>query len=122
MSLSERTVVGALVLGAALVGLLGACGTGEADRTAGATSTVGERPTAVLDAAGLPVGLERYRRRSDRIGQGGEPHGEVAFRNLAALGYDTVVSVDGARPDVETAAKYGLRYVHGPLGYEGVPR
>ena len=29
--------------------------------------------------------------------------------------------MDGARPDVERAHKFGLRYVHLPIGYEGVP-
>src|SRR3712207_7739670 len=32
----------------------------------------------------------------------------------------TVISVDGARPDVELARKYGLRYVHLPIGYDDV--
>ncbi|MEZ6191327.1 MAG: cytochrome c [Phycisphaerales bacterium] len=34
----------------------------------------------------------------------------------------TIISVDGARPDVEGAAKYKLRYVHLPIGYDAVPR
>src|SRR5262245_19282512 len=34
----------------------------------------------------------------------------------------TVISVDGARPDVELARKHGLRYVHLPIGYDGVPQ
>jgi protein tyrosine phosphatase (PTP) superfamily phosphohydrolase (DUF442 family) len=52
---------------------------------------------------------------------GGQPDGEAAFRELAALGVKTIVSVDGARPDVAAAEKYGLRYVHLPHGYDGVP-
>ncbi|MHC4879940.1 MAG: cytochrome c [Planctomycetota bacterium] len=28
--------------------------------------------------------------------------------------------MDGARPDVETARRYGLRYVHIPIGYDGI--
>jgi hypothetical protein len=32
----------------------------------------------------------------------------------------TVVSVDGARPKVDLAKKHHLRYVHIPIGYEGV--
>jgi protein tyrosine phosphatase (PTP) superfamily phosphohydrolase (DUF442 family) len=38
------------------------------------------------------------------------------------MGIKTIISVDGARPDVERARKYGLRYVHLPIGYDGVPR
>jgi len=29
--------------------------------------------------------------------------------------------VDGGKPDVETARKHGLRYIHLPIGYDGVP-
>jgi hypothetical protein len=32
----------------------------------------------------------------------------------------TVISVDGARPDIEGARRHGLRYVHVPVGYAGV--
>jgi protein tyrosine phosphatase (PTP) superfamily phosphohydrolase (DUF442 family) len=52
---------------------------------------------------------------------GGLPEGDAAFKELADLGVKTVISVDGAKPDVATAKKYGLRYVHMPHGYDGVP-
>ena len=84
------------------------------------TPTAPAQPT--LDAAGHPAGLENFRKWSDKIAQGGQPAGEVAFRNLAAMGYMTIVSVDGAKPDVELAAKYGIHYVHVPFGYDGVPK
>jgi protein tyrosine phosphatase (PTP) superfamily phosphohydrolase (DUF442 family) len=58
---------------------------------------------------------------SDKIHSGGEPQNEQAFEELAKLGIKTVVSVDGARPDVDAAEKHGLRYVHIPIGYDGVP-
>ena len=69
-----------------------------------------------------PEGLHNYRRWDDRIGQGAQPQGDVAFKNLAALGYKTVLSVDGARPAIELAEKHGLGYVHVPIGYDGVTR
>ncbi len=56
-----------------------------------------------------------------RVISGGMPEGDAAFAELAALGVRTVISVDGAKPDVETARKHGLRYVHLPHGYDGVP-
>jgi protein tyrosine phosphatase (PTP) superfamily phosphohydrolase (DUF442 family) len=78
-------------------------------------------PVAVtLDSQGAPAGLHHHRRWSEKIGQGAQPEGEEAFRNLAALGYTTILSVDGSAPDVETAAKHGLTYVHVPIGYDGV--
>lgn len=50
------------------------------------------------------------------------PDGDAAFAELKALGVRTVISVDGATPDVETARRYGLRYVHLPHGYDGIPQ
>jgi len=73
-------------------------------------------------ADGEPEGLHRFKRWSDKLYQGAQPHGEIAFANLAALGVTTVLSVDGASTDVDTAHKYGLRYAHVPIGYDGVPR
>jgi protein tyrosine phosphatase (PTP) superfamily phosphohydrolase (DUF442 family) len=52
---------------------------------------------------------------------GGLPEGDVAFKELADLGIKTIISVDGAKPDVATARRHGLRYVHLPHGYDGVP-
>lgn len=57
---------------------------------------------------------------SPRMLSGGEPHSEEAFAELARRGVKTVVSVDGARPDVEAAQRHGLRYVHVPIGYDGL--
>lgn len=56
-----------------------------------------------------------------RVISGGQPEGEAGFAELKGLGIKTVISVDGARPDVELAKKYGLRYVHLPHGYDGIP-
>ena len=56
-----------------------------------------------------------------RVISGGEPEGEEAFARLKALGIKTIISVDGARPQLVLAQKYGLRYVHLPHGYDGVP-
>ena len=66
-------------------------------------------------------GLHRLIRVSDRIYSGAEPAGDAGFESLHKLGVRIIVSVDGARPDVETARKYGLRYVHIPIAYNGIP-
>lgn len=66
------------------------------------------------------AGLEHFRRWSERIAQGGQPEGQAAFEALAAEGVTTVLSVDGAIPDVEEAARAGLTYVHVPIGYDGI--
>lgn len=57
---------------------------------------------------------------SERIYSGGEPRQEADFEQLAKLGVKTVVSVDGIKPDVVAARRHGLRYVHIPIGYDGI--
>ncbi|MBA3315431.1 MAG: hypothetical protein M3552_00970 [Planctomycetota bacterium] len=52
---------------------------------------------------------------------GGLPEGEAGFAELKTLGVKTVISVDGMKPDVKGARKHGLRYVHLPHGYDGIP-
>ncbi|MDA1260841.1 MAG: hypothetical protein O3A20_09500, partial [Planctomycetota bacterium] len=55
-----------------------------------------------------------------RVLSGGAPEGEASFAALAELGVRTIVCVDGARPDVEAAARLGIRTVHVPIGYDGI--
>jgi protein tyrosine phosphatase (PTP) superfamily phosphohydrolase (DUF442 family) len=52
---------------------------------------------------------------------GSSPEGDAGFASLKTLGIKTIISVDGAKPEVETARRHGLRYVHLPIGYDGVP-
>src|SRR5215211_6825349 len=75
-------------------------------------------PTAIPD----PPGLHNVFRLTDRLYSGSGPDGEEGFRSLAVLGVKTVITVDGATPDVKTAERFGLRYVHLPVGYDGVSR
>ena len=65
--------------------------------------------------------LHNVFRLTPRVLSGSQPEGDTAFAWLAAQGIKTVVSVDGARPDVEAARRHGLGYVHLPMGYDGVP-
>jgi protein tyrosine phosphatase (PTP) superfamily phosphohydrolase (DUF442 family) len=67
-------------------------------------------------------GLHNVLRISDKIYSGSGPEGPKSFAALRRLGIKTVISVDGARPDVELARRHGLRYVHIPIGYNGVLR
>jgi len=55
-----------------------------------------------------------------RVISGGLPEGDAAFAELQSLGIQTIVSVDGAKPDVATARRFGFRYVHLPRGYDGI--
>lgn len=65
--------------------------------------------------------LQNTFRVTDRIFSGSQPDSDAAFAALARLGIRTVVSVDGSKPDLERAHKFGLKYVHLPIGYDGVP-
>lgn len=67
------------------------------------------------------TGVHNAFRVTDKIYSGSQPEGDAAFAALARLGVKTVVSVDGGKPDAETARKHGIRYVHLPIGYDGVP-
>jgi protein tyrosine phosphatase (PTP) superfamily phosphohydrolase (DUF442 family) len=55
-----------------------------------------------------------------KVISGGLPDGELAFKELKQLGVKTIISVDGAQPDLVLAKQYGLRYVHLPHGYDGI--
>lgn len=68
-----------------------------------------------------PATVHNMFRLTSRVFSGSQPDGDAAFAWLAQQGIKTIVSVDGARPDVEAARRHGLRYVHLPVGYDSVP-
>ncbi|HEX5054266.1 MAG TPA: sulfur transferase domain-containing protein [Planctomycetota bacterium] len=51
---------------------------------------------------------------------GGVPEGDEGMATLAAMGVKTIVSVDGAAPDVAAAERRGLHYVHLPVTYDTI--
>jgi hypothetical protein len=53
---------------------------------------------------------------------GGQPATAGEFAYLRKMGVRTVVSVDAAPPNLQLAKQYGLKYVHIPLGYDGLER
>lgn len=68
----------------------------------------------------LVEGIENVVPVCPRIYSGGQPPDAASFQKLAALGVKTVVSVDGAKPDVEAAKAAGLEYIHIPIGYDAI--
>ncbi|MCA9232293.1 MAG: hypothetical protein KDA57_16720 [Planctomycetales bacterium] len=70
-----------------------------------------------IDSKHLPNAVQIH----PKVISGGLPESDAAFQELQSLGVKTIISVDGMKPDVETAAKHGLRYVHLPHGYDGIP-
>ncbi|MEZ6112769.1 MAG: cytochrome c [Pirellulaceae bacterium] len=97
-----------------------AAGKDAASSEAASDASLPDDAVAAPTKPGDPAGIHNLVRISDHIYSGSEPHGEVAFESLATLGVKTIVSVDGARPDLEAAKRHGLRYVHIPIGYNGI--
>ncbi|MDB6055674.1 MAG: hypothetical protein JWN25_3197, partial [Verrucomicrobiales bacterium] len=62
-------------------------------------------------------GMENVFQLSESLYSGSAPDGNEGFAQLQKLGIKTIISVDGSRPDVELAHKYGMHYVHLPHGY-----
>jgi protein tyrosine phosphatase (PTP) superfamily phosphohydrolase (DUF442 family) len=95
-----------------LVGLALSAGV---DRTPGQSSdTAASFPAIAGDV------LQNAHRLTDKVIAGAAPEGDAAFQRLRELGVRTIITVDGAAPDVETARRHGLRYVHLPIGYDDV--
>lgn len=59
---------------------------------------------------------------SPKLYSGSVPEGEAGFKTLRAMGIKTIISVDGMQPDVDGAQAEGMRYVHLPIGYNGMDR
>lgn len=80
-------------------------------------TTATAQPTAPSE---LP-GIHNFFKATDKVFSGSQPEGDAGFEALAKLGVKTILSVDGSKPDVEMAAKHGMRYIHLPYGYDGIP-
>jgi len=80
-------------------------------------SALAATPELVTNA---PPSLHNVFRLSPRVISGSQPEGDVDFAWLRDQGVKTILSVDGAQPDLEQAHRYGLRYVHLPIGYGGI--
>src|SRR5262249_21685483 len=90
--------------------LLGAC-------QPSASGPGGDGSTVVGAAAGQIANLQTP---CAGLFTGAQPEGAAGFDALREMGVRTIVSVDGARPDVAAAAARGMRYVHIPVTYAEV--
>lgn len=86
-----------------------------------------EFPTLELPSleAAVPAeypGLHQVVAYGPGLFSGSAPECDEAFESLEALGFRTIISVDGAAPEVSIAASHGMRYVHLPIGYNGMDR
>src|SRR5688572_11218212 len=60
------------------------------------------------------AGLHNFYRINDKLLSGRSPEGEEGFRSLKEMGVLTIISVDGAKPDVALARKFGLAVASRP--------
>jgi protein tyrosine phosphatase (PTP) superfamily phosphohydrolase (DUF442 family) len=67
-------------------------------------------------------GIENAFRLSPRLISGGQPGGAESFQALRMLGVKIIISVDGSEPEVAAAKRLGIKYIHIPIGYDGIPR
>jgi len=123
----RRSLVAAAVSVLTVVAGLAACSSND-DRSPGPQS-----PAEVRRAALKPVAMPRVTDQTpteypgihnavayhEGFVSGSQPDGDAGFATLAAMGVRTIISVDGAEPDVEKAEAYGMTYVHLPIGYNG---
>lgn len=90
-------------------------------RSDGVLDTAGPGSTETSPAQRLELaGLENVHDLGHGLLCGGEPRGDAGFAALAGRGVRTVLSVDGMEPDLGRARVHGMRYVHVPIGYDGV--
>ena len=82
-------------------------------------SPAASSPTRVLELPGLHNVVSYRGSGAQEFYSGSVPEGDAGFDALVALGVKTVISVDGALPDLARAKARGLRYVHLPIGYDG---
>lgn len=89
--------------------------------TVGCTPAPPVLPTAAPAAKRLAIpGIENTFLVTPTLYSGGAPEGQEDFKELQKLGIRTVISVDGTSPDVESAKNSGMKYVHLPVGYDGI--
>ncbi|QOJ13786.1 MAG: hypothetical protein HRU75_03635 [Planctomycetia bacterium] len=91
------------------------------DRPPGHATVAGPPALDALEPADFP-GLHNVVTYAPQMFSGSVPEGAAGFDTLASWGIRTVISVDGARPDLAAAKARGMRYVHLPIGYNGMTR
>jgi protein tyrosine phosphatase (PTP) superfamily phosphohydrolase (DUF442 family) len=78
------------------------------------------RPSNTFPKKLAGSGVSNLYQLSDSLYSGSQPKGEEGFQFLKTLGIKTILSVDGLAPEVALARKYGIGYVHVPLGHDAI--
>lgn len=131
-----RSATSAICIAFTAAALLAACGGSRqaskpvaevpAAATATATTTGPAHPAAPVTPPTMAdtkprdyAGLHNVVAYHDGYYSGSVPEGPAGFDTLRAMGITTIISVDGAEPDVAAATSRGMRYIHLPIGYNG---
>ncbi|MFZ4575101.1 MAG: hypothetical protein ACOYN0_11930 [Phycisphaerales bacterium] len=111
----NRVLLGSLAAAALLIA---ACAGSPTPRHA--TTVPPVDPPAMTDTAPRNyAGIHNAVAYHEGFYSGSVPEGEPGFDTLAGMGIKTIISVDGAIPDVDAAKARGIRYIHLPIGYNG---
>lgn len=108
-----------MVVGGIVVGCARDSKRSEAPAPSVQKAEVASKPRGVDHTPRDYPGLHNVVPVTPKLISGALPEGDVAFDELKAMGIVTIISVDGAAPEVEAAESRGMRYVHIPLRYEG---
>jgi protein tyrosine phosphatase (PTP) superfamily phosphohydrolase (DUF442 family) len=121
-SCDSRSLRFVVVLAAGLLGAgCGTTGGGGASSSTQAAAAVTTPPPAVDATTSAHLqGLHNVVTYADRYVGGAVPEGREGMQSLAAMGIKTIISVDGAVPDVEGAQQFGMHYIHLPISYNGI--
>ena len=65
-------------------------------------------------------GLHNVFQIDDQIYSGSAPEEKISFEALKKMGIKTIISVDGTQPHLKLAKAAGMKYVHVPIGYDGI--
>jgi protein tyrosine phosphatase (PTP) superfamily phosphohydrolase (DUF442 family) len=86
----------------------------------GAHGADAKRNAAGVKALPDPAGIHNLYALGTNVFSGSSPVTEQDFAALAKLGVKSIISVDGSKPNVTLAKKFGLTYAHLPHGYDGI--
>ncbi|QDT42288.1 hypothetical protein Pan241w_23710 [Gimesia alba] len=65
-------------------------------------------------------GLHNVFQIDDQVYSGSGPEGKQSFDALKKMGIKTIISVDGTQPNLKLAKAAGMKYIHIPIGYDGI--
>lgn len=116
---------GALLLLAVVVSMLTDPGPARPTRVDPVFRTAG--PQATTPPAGFEnldlspeMGLSNVWRFPGGVLVGPPPRGDAAYTALKELGVRALIAVDAGPPDGEAASQHSLRFVHAPIGFDGI--